>query len=152
MTSTATLKSKVRSRPYQPDLDELLSQCELNYWLFRRLWPECVEQDILSQGTQKSPNWECDAPAVRLTADVTDAARYTTTINLEIESPGKAAIKEIKLIVRLYHDVKMLEVMEGSGPGALKAIYEHNNIEKKPVDEKRQINQFLGECFRACLK
>jgi uncharacterized protein len=70
-------------------------------------------------------------------------------MRLSIKSPKIKLNHSIELIIRLYHDAKMLEVMEGSGPSALKAIYTNGDKEKKMVDEKRQVNRFVGECLRS---
>ncbi|TQV86987.1 DUF1249 domain-containing protein [Aliikangiella coralliicola] len=137
---------------YKPDLNELLSQCELNYWLLARLMPNLVTLNDQSEKAELlQSQWQVASSAVQLKFQITDLAKYTTTMTLTIDSPRLKITREMQLIIRLYHDVKMMEVMEGSGPGALKAVYEKINGNTKPVDEKRQINRFLGESLRACL-
>jgi len=144
-------KSNSRS-VYQPDLDEFLSQCEVNYWLFQRLsgtfQGPCGENPDLTVNMQK---WCIQVEKLQLLFEVVDIARYTLTLKLIIAIPRVEHSGDIELIVRLYHDAKMLEVMEGHGPAALKAIQKKDSAKGKPVDEKRQINRFVGESFRACL-
>lgn len=142
---------------YKPDLNELQSLCELNYYLLIKLWP-CLLNANNEQLTQCwGVNLRLDELAtttdtVNLKLSITDVARYTTTMTLIIQSPQLKFSHRFSLIIRMYHDAKMLEVMEGSGPSTLKAIYHINEINIKPADEKRQINRFLGECLRAVLK
>lgn len=140
----------INARQYVPDLNEMLSQCELNYFLVSQLIPELA---ALSNSDKTSVNkeqlkWELKTNNIKLCFIVTDVVRYTVTMNLLIQTPKIKLLKDSQLIVRLYHDAKMLEVMEGSGPSALKAIITQSA--NKYVDEKRQINRFIGECLRAC--
>ncbi len=157
-------ESRVKQRKgYQPDLSELLSQCELNYWLLNQLLPGLVKGGYLSLAELGQTEWSLGKELIRLKLRVTDIARYTTTAHLSIKppfnlgertasAPNKGAkLKGFELIIRLYHDAKMLEVMEGSGPAALAAIHTRYGSDQKPVDEKRQINRFVGECLRACI-
>ena len=139
-------------KAYTPDLNELLSQCEINYLLLNQLIPELPTLYKASlEADESASQWILTSPAINLELAVTETARYTTTLDLLIESPKIKVLQSEKLILRLYHDVQMLEVMEGSGPGALRAIYERTQGRHKTVDEKRQVNRFIGECLRTCL-
>lgn len=152
MNQIASPSKKQKAKAYLPDLEQLLSQCEVNYWLSQQIWPglfELNKSGCFSKNLDKV--FEASSKVVSLKGRVTDLARYTTTMNLTIDGASKVINKPISLIVRFYHDAKMMEVMEGTGPGTLKAVYFENKY-KKQVDEKRQVNQFVGECFRACLK
>ena len=150
------LASKLNSKlnRYQPDLDEMLSQCELNYLLMQRLSPEFMRQvasSTDSEVAEQETEWHFADAHCTIAMEITEQAKYTTTLLMRINSPTNAVSGQIELIVRMYHDAKMLEVMEGTGPGALKAIYELNNAQQRPADEKRQLNRFIGECLKACL-
>ncbi len=151
-------KSK-QNYQYQPDLDDLLSQCELNYWLLVQLLPRadqlsdyfCLKAHEESAVGSKMTSWIYGAESVTLTFNLQDVAKYTTTFNLEIKMRHVEVARNVNLIVRLYHDAQMLEVMEGSGPSAMQAIYESKHV-SKAADEKRQVNRFVGECLRACFE
>lgn len=135
---------------YKPDLDALLSQCELNYRLLLELAPDFLHltpEKFINVMKIHQKQFKCGM--IDLSINVTDVAKYTTTMILVIKSPKIKLTQGIKLIVRLYHDAKMLEVMEGSGPSAIKAI--PSALEQKPMDEKQQVNRFLGESLQACL-
>lgn len=141
-------KTRVKSR-YQPDLDEMLSQCEMNYWLAKQLLPPL--KHAKSKAVEpKETVCELKAKGVQLIFTLKEVARYTDTFNLVIKTPNLKAFRHASLIVRLYHDVKMLEVMEGSGPSAMQAVYTQDNRPSKSIDEKQQVNRFIGECLRAC--
>ncbi len=141
-------------KSYKPDLNELLTVCELNYYLLLKLWP-CLNDAIKDKltkswvGDLKLKQMTSQTETISLKLSITDVARYTTTMNLMITSPKLKFSNEFNLIIRMYHDLRLLEVMEGSGPATLKAIYHNSEINLKPADEKRQINRFLGECLRA---
>ena len=143
-------KASRQKRNYVPDLDGHLSQCESNFYLMVRLIPELVDLHELKRDEQlQSLHWQFQSQSVQLTFTVTDIARYTTTLNLTVKTPKVEVMRSGVLIVRIYHDAQMLEVMEGPGPAALRAIYE-NSAGGQTVDEKRQANLFVGECLRAC--
>lgn len=151
MRAVSVEKRTNRKKAYQPDLDELLTQCELNYRLVKRLIPEIDGVDSArKEETEGVQRWQFKTDSLLIDLKVTDSARYTTTLTMFVETPNVKMIRYVNLIVRLYHDAKMLEVMEGTGPSALKAIYEHPNQGMKNADEKRQLNRYVGECFRAC--
>jgi uncharacterized protein YqiB (DUF1249 family) len=148
-------KIKSVKTQYKPDLDELLSQCELNYLLLIRLCPNLNHSVTKSRSltdnevTDDIARFANASNSINLTLDLVETAKYTTTMKLFIKSPKIKINQSIELLVRLYHDAKMLEVMEGSGPSTLKAIYHKANKAQKMVDEKRQVNRFVGECLRA---
>jgi uncharacterized protein YqiB (DUF1249 family) len=150
------LENSFPEQGYQPDLSDLLSQCELNYRLLMLLWPDFSTFTQQNSGNVKAIHQKCfEYDMITVLLDVIDVAKYTTTMNMtiknmNIESPAVKLSHGMKLIVRIYHDAKMLEVMEGPGPSALKAIYSRQA--NKPIDEKRQINRFVGESMQACLR
>ena len=177
MSEISGLRRPKGNSEYLPNLDQLLSQCELNYLLAQRAWPKLFEMrsEFLDSKESKKSFAEVGAEAqlfaennaVCLIGEITNIEKYTTTLDLTIKRPSKVdkkssaadSVNETKsegltkptvLIVRLYHDAKMMEVMEGTGPGSLKAIYKDDNSTKQS-DEKRQANRFVGECLRASL-
>ncbi len=163
-----SVAEKNKKRAYQPDLLELQTHCELNYWLVKQLLPHLIDtvfclktnhttnektnESELSPETYQNRTWSLSSDSVKLMFEVTQAARYTTTLNLMIKTPKIEITHANKLIIRFYHDAQMMEVMEGTGPSAMQAIYPEDNSNKNMVDEKQQVNRFIGECLRACLK
>lgn len=131
---------------YKPCLKEMLSQCELNYALIQQLYPHAVNQQAVDGDEVSFIN-----QAIELELTIVEVFKYTSTLELRLKVPSEAIKNRVKLVVRLYHDARMMEVVEGSGPGALKPVQHRNNRERKVADEKRQINRFVGECLSACL-
>lgn len=157
MSISVSEKIRQSKSQYKPDLNELISQCELNYALLVRLCPKLNNKEPQNRsfsgnntaGDTKQIEFRGDSNMLHLCLAISDVARYTTTMKLNISSPRIRLNHSMELIIRMYHDAKMLEVMEGSGPSALKAIYTGPQHSLKTVDEKRQINRFIGECLRA---
>ncbi|MDH5629528.1 MAG: DUF1249 domain-containing protein [Gammaproteobacteria bacterium] len=143
---------------YRPDLDEFITQCELNYALIQRLLPDWLSFVLgaSSNDAIKDIEWVAQNELLRLSLKVIDIATYTTTAKLSIRSNvlkdklASGNAHQLDVIVRLYHDARMMEVMEGSGPGALKAAYPSTDNERA-VDEKQQINRFIGESLKVCI-
>ena len=142
---------------YKPDLDELISQCEINYCLIVKLFPSLSKQkcekisDIGDEASLKQLT--CFQSIVAL--KIIDVARYTTTLEMIFKAPSDIVRQNLKLIVRLYHDAKLLEVMDGISAtklSAIRAVQDKKHYPKKLVDEKRQLNAFLGESLKYCLK
>jgi len=159
MNQIASTRNRTKAKAYLPDLEQLLSQCEMNYWLCERVWPEIFEAERAAKKsitgdlpvTKEGNEFSFSNDVISLHGEIKDRAKYTTTMNLSIDVYNGVISKPMSLIIRIYHDAKMMEVMEGSGPGTLKAIYTDDR-QKRQADEKRQSNQFVGECLRACLK
>ncbi len=142
---------------YRADLDELISQCEINYCLIVKLFPslfkqKCEKLSKLDDGFDLN-----DPQCIRsiMTLRVIDIARYTTTLEMKFKAPSSIVKQNLKLIVRLYHDAKLLEVMDGLSAtqlSAIRAVQDKADYPQKLVDEKRQLNAFLGESLKYCLK
>lgn len=140
-------------KAYKPDLTEFITQCEMNYWLILKLMPFLdnkrnsngkPDEREVKQGIKirsKTGYW--------VDFELVDSAKYTSTFVVKIQTPNKI---EIDLLIRLYHDLELLEVMDKAGPKALKAVVSGDELAAKQTDEKRQLNRFLGECLRHCLR
>ncbi len=147
MYSRHQLKSQ-----YKPCLDEFISQCELNYHLMIQLMPflNVSKNDNLQLEKQASIRYE-PLEGSDISVKMVEKAKYTTTLQLRLKSSKSAAKVGIDLLVRLYHDAKLLEVMDKVGPKALKPVLKGEQLKHAQTDEKRQLNRFLGESLKACL-
>jgi len=147
---------------YKPDLDELISQCEINYCLIVKLFPSLSKQKCekligigkgISNGIGSDlTEFECFQSIITLR--IIDVARYTTTLEMKFKAPSSIVKQNLTLIVRLYHDAKLLEVMDGLSAtqlSAIRAVQDKAHYPKRLVDEKRQLNAFLGESLKYCL-
>jgi uncharacterized protein YqiB (DUF1249 family) len=63
-----------------------------------------------------------------------------------------AHILHPKMIIRLYHDARMAEVISNQDIRHVKPRYDYPNTQMHLPDEKQQISQFLKEWLQLCLK
>lgn len=78
---------------------------------------------------------------------VLDEAPYTTTLSVEqthnhIETP--------KIVVRLYHDASMAEIVSWDNHRHWKPQYRYPNDQMYHPDEKMALNQFLSDWLTFC--
>ena len=68
--------------------------------------------------------------------------------------PARAvdAIHDLRMTVRLYHDVRSAEVIECEGKRAFASSYVYPNPQMRQPDEKAQLNRFLAEFLNACFR
>ena len=135
---------------YKPDLDEFISQCEVNYWLILRLMPFLDVKKNLDQVCQQNSSMYFRTKSGHcIDFEFTEKAKFTTTIMVNLKLPNQP---KMDLMVRLYHDLELLEVMDNLGPKALKPINKGSDLSVRQTDEKRQLNRFLGESLKFCLQ
>ncbi|WP_020207856.1 DUF1249 domain-containing protein [Gilvimarinus chinensis] len=124
-----------------------MAQCEANYWLLLKLTPGLESRDdwrfAVDQGRSR---WE-------MHIEVTERMRYTTTLRVRREDDnGSEWLQSPQLLVRLYHDAALAEVLAWEGHRRLEARYDYPNQKMYQADEKSQFNRFLGEWLNHCLK
>ena len=137
-------------RRYRPEIEEFLSQCEINYWLILHLVPWLDRRKLARSGFALAAQGDFIGGQKdhRIMLQVLEQAPYTTTLKIRIRSPSVTPHYAVLLTARLYHDAQLLEVMEGRSPRAIRAKHSVPNNEMKSVDEKRQLNRFLGETLK----
>jgi len=133
-------------------LEDFISQCEVNYDLMVRLlpWLNISKNEQLIHSHQKRIEFR-PVSGHKIDFRLIEKARYTTTLMLRVHSPSQTAEADINLMVRLYHDAQLMEVMDKAGPKALTPKNTGATLRTLQVDEKRQLNRFLGESLRYCL-
>jgi uncharacterized protein YqiB (DUF1249 family) len=138
----------VVTKKYRPHLPTLMALCEINYMLLLR-----VLADKEQVGEQRC-FFISDFLSYRVT--VNEVTRYTTllTINQEanIQGYNLTELFRPKMVVRLYHDARMAEVISNQDVRQIKPRYEYPNDKMHLPDEKQQINYFLKEWLQLCLK
>ncbi len=132
---------------YLPDLAKEASVCEANYWRLQRLLPD---QDRLDYRTLEVHHG--DHSAAKINFEVLDRFKYTLTllIDYRVQNLPKS-VNSLRLIVRMYHDVNMAEVVDCEKGSQLDGIYNYPNKTMYHIDEKSQLNLFLAECLSQCL-
>jgi len=137
---------------YQPDLDEFISQCEVNYFLIIKLIPilDIKQNQSLARQLNRSLLSNRIGPQ-SFDFRLVETAKYTTTLLIKMDALVDEIAQDLELMLRLYHDVKLVEVMDMSGPKAIQAVFTGTKLNNRQKDEKRQVNRFLGESLRYCL-
>ncbi|TCK04951.1 DUF1249 domain-containing protein [Marinobacterium mangrovicola] len=133
-------------RKYVPDLSRQGSVCEANYARLLKLLPDLDAQDQ----REYQISWQGRSAVVRL--QVEERFRYTTTVMVsqQLESDSRW-LDAPQLLVRLYHDACMAEVICIRQRRQLSGRYPYPNPQMHQPDEKAQLNDFLGECLSQCL-
>ena len=85
--------------------------------------------------------------AFTVTVSVVDKAPYTTTIEVE---QVHSTVDTPKIVVRLYHDVSMAEIVSWDQHRYWLPQYPYPNPKMYQPDEKLALNRFLGEWLKFC--
>lgn len=146
MKPTATPTSAIRKTRYQLDFGEHMAQCEENFARLARLLPHTAQGDAWQFGIDTPGN----APA-RIELVVIERSRFTTT--LSITQHGLLTwLGAHQLIVRMYHDARVAEVIACQKGRQLREYYTYPNANMFHEDEKVQLNRYLGEWLSHCLR
>ncbi|MGB3726332.1 MAG: DUF1249 domain-containing protein [Glaciecola sp.] len=130
-------------KKYVPHLPSILATCENNYVCMLKLLPDCDTQDL---------SYEFDvSDALKYKIRIVDSSRYTSTIEMSQISANVPVFLRPKMVIRLYHDAKVAEVLEAQRTSSLKPVYEYPNLNMHQRNEKFMVNVFLAEWLHFCL-
>ncbi|WP_394174992.1 DUF1249 domain-containing protein [Thalassotalea litorea] len=140
-----------QSQRYHPNLKQLLNSCEINYVLLSRL------MGGINDVGEMRKFFIDDNHAFQLT--ITEQSRYTNVVEFiqltrkELSSQvlGKLMSKPF-MVIRLYHDARVAEVIESAQTRRIKPRYDYPNQSMMQPDEKQQTHQFLTEWLQTCLR
>jgi hypothetical protein len=133
-------------RKYIPDLTKQMAICEANYARIYKLMPRLEEQD------QREFNVAFGEQLFNMKIEVVERFSYTSTIQISQQSHHDLSWLEApSLIVRLYHDAGMAEVICMKRRRQLSGAYPYPNREMHQPDEKVQLNHYLSEWLGHCL-
>jgi len=72
--------------------------------------------------------------------------RHTSVVEIIVALNNQSTLAlNLTMTVRMYHDAKVAEVVNCSGQGTFEPEYGYPNKHMLQRDEKRQVNQLLGE-------
>jgi uncharacterized protein YqiB (DUF1249 family) len=133
-------------RKYVPDLTRQMAICQGNYARLLKLLPQheatCREFDLCHNSQQ-----------VRVTLQVDEVFRYTSTVIMRQSQPGGSRwLDAPELVIRLYHDASMAEVICTRRRRQLSGVYGYPNPDMHQPDEKHQLNLYLSEWLNQCLR
>ncbi|VUD62108.1 hypothetical protein TDB9533_02972 [Thalassocella blandensis] len=124
------------------DLSGHHALCEMNFHMLIRLLPG------IKQGVD---NWSFNAGRgrhlLKVDVSVLEACPYTTTIDVRQDH---ASMETPRIVVRLYHDVNMAEIIAWDHHRHWAAQYEYPNKKMYHPDEKLALNQFLSDWLQHC--
>lgn len=87
-----------------------------------------------------------------LHVDVLEKHKYTTVVKLTQNLPLNFLSTAVSsMVVRVYHDAEVAEVLSYQRQYRFKAKYDYPNPEMCQVREKQRVNEFLGEWLDFCL-
>lgn len=134
-------------RKYVPDLTRQMSVCEANYARLNRLMPDMEKLDSRSFRISVGDHYST------IQIDVEERFTYTTTLQIsQNEQSGSDWLDSPALVVRLYHDACMAEVICMKRRRQLSGAYPYPNRDMRQPDEKVQLNDYLGEWLSHCLQ
>lgn len=137
-----------RQSKYRPNITTLLGLCEVNYMLLLRIIADNEEVG------QQREFFISDFLNYRVVID--EVTRYTTLITINqqanIDGYDLAEFFRPQMVVRLYHDARMAEVISNQYVSQIKPRYDYPNDRMHLPDEKQQINNFLKEWLQLCLQ
>lgn len=122
---------------YRVDLAALQAACAANYARLMRLLPGMREQ---AQRREVA----LGAGEAVLVLQVSAAGPYTSSVELH-ERRVLDWLPAPRLLVRVYHDARLAEVVGADHCRRLQARYAYPNAAMHQPDEKTQLNLFLGE-------
>lgn len=141
--NTLLHRAKYPPRRYVPDLDRLLAGCERNYQTLTALLA-VGDVDGRTGGRRA------------LELIVLEVDRYTTTLKVQECDPlavGTASqwlSGARRLIVRLYHDARLAEVLQWHNRRVMQGSYPYPNAQMAQRDEKQRVTDFLTEWLASC--
>ncbi|MCL6272175.1 DUF1249 domain-containing protein [Sansalvadorimonas sp. 2012CJ34-2] len=130
---------------YHVNLAGLQAVCDANYLRLMKVAPTGAA------GTSSRIHIEFQGHEASATLKIVEQTRYTTLLTLSLTTPLHSWLSLPELTVRLYHDVKMAEVIGASGHRYLNARYEYPNAHMHQPDEKYQLNTLLAEWLDHCM-
>jgi len=134
-------------RKYVPDISHLNALFESNYRRLMKLLHLVDEGDELNSSLYNGSHFIGTVHAQNI-----ETSKYTDTILLEQVSSAGPWLNNPSLMVRLYHDAAVAEVISRKGYRALSGVNSYPNKDMNLPDEKTQLNRFLSEWLSFCLR
>ncbi|MDT0603623.1 DUF1249 domain-containing protein [Thalassotalea castellviae] len=143
-----------KTSQYRPNLSNLMSLCDVNYMMLLRLLA-----DKEKVGEKRS---FFISDFLTYSLEVNEVTRYTSLVTMTQDSSiGREKLSNNSLftdylrptmVIRLYHDARMAEVISNQGIKQVKPRYDYPNQAMHLPDEKQQINLFLKEWLQLSLQ
>lgn len=140
------------NRGYSVDIQGHHALCEMNFFRLLRLMPG-REEGVNHWGFAVGHGHSVaeDPSTINVSISIIDRARYTTTVELE-QTSFLPLLKKPKILVRMYHDAEMAEIVGWDRHRHWRPQYLYPNPHMYQPDEKLALNKFLGEWLEFCRK
>lgn len=132
----------LKRKPFKLDLTELHGLCDANYARLMRLFPDY----------ENSNSRELLVGSAKVVLTVLERCRYTTIFHVHQQRGESRWLGLLRVEVRAYHDVRMLEVMVFQSARQVAARYQYPNDRMFAQDEKYQQNRFMADWLEHCLQ
>ena len=129
---------------YVPDVTGMMSECETNYARLLKLMPTIGRRKL----TVTYPGGQ----TVRVLFELLEDFRYTSSVRISQDAASCDWLHLPSMVIRLYHDARMAEVVDAQNMRQLRGIYAYPNEQMLHTDEKVQRNLYLGEWLCYCLQ
>lgn len=161
---TRTASQIARKKRYKTDLPAQLIECEMNYHRLLRLMHNI--KDLSVGKAQHYLVGDLSSAESDFHVTVLEQTKYTTVVHIAqlfslqsapdfIKNEANANRQQKQTVyqgdVRLYHDANMAEVVKCQRYQSFAPRYEYPNVDMHQIDEKAQMNRFLGELLSHCL-
>lgn len=162
--TNAARKPNGNTGKYRPSLSTLMNLCDTNYMLLLRLLAD--KEEVGEQRCFFISDF------LSYTVEVKEVTKYTSLITIAQDalflakqkqtSNEKSSTKTNKsglycdsifrpsMVIRLYHDARMAEVISSQDIRQVKPRYDYPNTQMHHPDEKQQMNVFLKEWLQLC--
>ncbi len=139
---------------YKPSLKGLISSFEINYMLLTRLLGKIDQVD-------EQRNFSINENLSYLLT-IKEKTKYTHVVEFK-QFDDKAdkvndSTKSLKssyhkpcMLIRIYHDARLAEVIESQNIRQIKPRYDYPNSDMHQPDEKQQNHHFLTQWLQLCL-
>lgn len=134
----ATFTSHQKPR-YQPNVSNFLALCGRNYGYMLKWLP--LEITI-------GQSWELEGEFGTLVVRILENTKYTQLVEISRPLEIVKFVNTPKVLVRIYHDAKLAEVLTGQQICQLRPVYDYPNLRMFHSDEKYQVNAFLEELLK----
>ncbi|KHE16220.1 dehydrogenase [Aeromonas hydrophila] len=129
---------------YVPDLMSLQRTCEVNYMTLMKLLPP--------GGSVGAERCYQVGNGLQFQLTVSEESRFTSQVILAQHNPELPSYLQARIEIRLYHDVRMAEVCAAQQISRLQPRYDYPNKNMHQRDEKEQVNLFLADWLKFCLR
>jgi len=146
---------KVKQNTFKVDIKNHHALCEMNFYRLEKLMPG-YKHGIHHWAYHFGEANNNSALPADVEIKIIDRAPYTTTIEINqqanISNFDDKVFKKPILVVRLYNDVKMAEIVSWDKHRNWLPHYSYPNKSMYHPDEKLELNRFLGDWLAFCRK